>query len=253
MESIKKYVLLLLLWGYGTGTWAIVADPLDSVQWPTMYRAFLSGHPVQFDDRIQVFSPESAENSLRVPIAIRMTGIEKIEKILVLADFNPLPKVLEFFPQQALPFLAFDIKLQQASPIRVAVLSEGTWYVGGRWIDAAGGGCTLPSAGRVQGNWEEHLGQVYARFWEKTPELQRLKIRMMHPMDTGLVSGIPAFYLEQMTLTTADGTPILTLQPYEPVSENPLFTFELPKTLSFPLQLYSKDNNGNTFKAELMP
>jgi sulfur-oxidizing protein SoxY len=248
-----KYFTFLTLWTCSITVHAIVADPLNSVQWPTMYRAFLNTHAVVFDDRIRVMAPESAEDSMRVPVAVQIGDFDKIEKILVLADFNPLPKVLEFIPLRALPFLAFDIKLQQASPIRVAVLSQGIWHVGGRWIDAAGGGCTLPSAGRLQNNWEEYLGDIYARFWQKIPETQRLKIRIMHPMDTGLVSGIPAFYLEEITLTAADGLPVLTIQPYEPMSENPLFTVELPTTLALPLQLHAKDNNGNTFKAELAP
>ncbi len=229
------------------------ADPLESVQWVTMYHAFLKDQPVQFDSRVQVFAPDSAEDSMHVPIAVQVQDLADIEKILVFADFNPLPRVLEFYPQQAEPFIAFDLKLQQASPVRAAVLTKDGWHVGGTWIDAAGGGCTLPSAGRSQGNWEDTLGQVYGKRWSRADGSERVRVRIMHPMDTGLVAGIPAFYVEEMVIRDAEGKPVLTVKPFEPIGENPLFSFNLPAKLAATetLQISVIDTNGYDSEAVL--
>lgn len=230
-------------------------DPLNSVQWVTMYHAFLKDQPVQFDSRVQILAPDSAEDSMHVPIAVHVQGLSDIEKILVFADFNPLPRVLEFYPQQAEPFIAFDLRLQQSSPVRAAVLTKHGWHVGGQWVDAAGGGCTLPSAGRIQGNWEDTLGQVYGKRWVLPTGGERVRVRIMHPMDTGLVGGIPSFYLEKLILRDAAGQPVLTVKPFEPIGENPLFSFNLPASVSrtATLQLSAVDSNGNEIEATLTP
>lgn len=228
-------------------------DPLKSVQWETMYNAFFKEAPIIFDESISILAPVHAENSMSVPILIDANKIKDIQKIVVVVDFNPLPKVLEFEPQQALATVGFSIKLQQSSPIRAAVLTRDGWHVNGRWIEAAGGGCTLPSLSRAQTNWDKTLGKVTSRQWQFS-EQNRLRFRVMHPMDTGLVSGIPAFFIEQLQLQDAQGKTLLTLSPFEPISENPLFTIELPKnlTVQLPLTLQGIDNNGNKINAELV-
>lgn len=230
-------------------------DPLNSVQWDTMYHAFLKQHPIHFDDRVQILAPESAEDSMHVPVAVKIHDLPNIQKVLVFADFNPLPKILEFFPNNAEPFLAFDIKLQQASPIRAAVLTQDGWHVGGRWVEAAGGGCTLPSAGRTEGNWEATLGQIHGKIWSRDDGSQRIRVRVMHPMDTGLASGIPPFYIESLQLTAADGTPLTLIKPFEPVGENPLFSIDLgtKNAVTQTVSLTVVDSNGNEFEGQLTP
>ena len=204
-------------------------DPLSSVQWQTMHKLFLADHPVVFDDRVRVIAPDSAEDSLAVPVFVDASGLpnaDAIEKIVVFADFNPIPKVLEFYPKKTAPKIGFRFKIQQASPIRAAVLDrEGTWYVGGTWIDAAGGGCTLPSIGSGDEQWSSRLGELHARLWpgDTSRDSQRLKFSVVHPMDTGLAAGIPAFYVETITLKDVTGQELATLHPFEPVSENPVF------------------------------
>ena len=67
----------------------------------------------------------------------------------------------------------------------------------------------------------------------------------MHPMDTGLAGGIPAFYLNRLSLRDANGRELMRLQAFEPVSENPVFSFDFPGVPSGRLQLVGSDNNGN--------
>ena len=226
-------------------------DPLNSSQWETMHAAFLRDHPVVFDERIEVIAPRSAENSLAVPVMIDASAIENVRKIIVFADFNPIPKVLEFYPKQAAARIGFRFKIQQASPLRAAALdSENIWHVNGVWIDAAGGGCTLPSVGSGSEEWYSRLGEVNARSWPREHG-SRVRFGVMHPMDTGLADSIPAFYIDTIELKDAAGQDVATLLTFEPISENPVFSLDIPSAT--PVLLSGRDNNGNRFQAEITP
>ena len=144
----------------------IPADPLESVQWEVMYQAFFNGNPVVFDQRVKVLAPDSAENSLEVPVFTDVSAIPDVEQILVFADLNPIPKIIEYFPgKNAKPTLGFRFKVQQATPVRVAAFSNGTWHVGGKWVEAAGGGCTLPSLASGDQAWATRLGEMHGQSW----------------------------------------------------------------------------------------
>jgi len=225
-------------------------DPLNSAQWPTMYELYLSDGKVVFDEHVNVLAPAVAENSNSVPVMVRITGLADIEAIVAFADYNPLPKILEFVPAAAVPQLGFRLKLQQSSPIRAAARTgEGVWHVGGTWVDAAGGGCTLPSAGRASSDWAAHLGEVSGRLWPRENNTQRLIFSIVHPMDTGLANGIPAFHIETLNLSDETGQLLARLKLHEPVAENPVFALDLYSRRS--VQVSGRDNNGNTFRANV--
>ena len=250
----RCWLCLLLL--VQTAFAAEARDPLDSARWEDMRKQFFPGQPVVFDDRVEVTAPKFAEDSMNVPVRVDAERLPDVREIVVFADFNPILKVLEFYPVQAKPFLAFRFKLQQASPVRAAArTADGVWHVGGTWVDAAGGGCTAPGAGRAAGGWEKVLNEVDGRVWAAPDAGRRVRLRVMHPMDTGLAPGIPAFYIERLVLEDDAGTAYLRLNTFEPVSENPIFTFDLPTGVrpSGSLVLSGVDNNGNRIDARLTP
>jgi sulfur-oxidizing protein SoxY len=229
-------------------------DPLGSHQWPVMQKDFLGPNArVSFDARIKVTGPKFAEDAMNVPVTVDARAVPDIDRILVLVDRNPIRKVLEFQPASIPPVLSFRFRLEQGSPVRVAVLSrDGQWRVGSTFIDAAGGGCTVSGASRADGSWDKTLGQVQGRVFPRDDlGAARLRVRVMHPMDTGLVSGVPAFYLRNLVLSDASGGVLARLMTFEPVSENPVFSFDLPETARGPFRLSGLDNNGNKVAAEL--
>jgi sulfur-oxidizing protein SoxY len=225
-------------------------DPLGSIQWDDMYRAYLSDHKVIFDDRVKVIAPEFAEDSMNVPVSVDASELTGVKEILLFAEFNPIPKILKFYPESSQAAFSFRFKIQQASPVRAAVLTDdNVWHVGGVWIDAAGGGCTTASDGRLAGDWADHLGEIHAAIWDKG-STDRTKISINHPMDTGLVAGIPSFYIEIIELTGEDGKLLAKIEPYEPIQENPVFTLNLFK--SEVINIEAIDNNANEFSARIV-
>ena len=241
-------------------------DPYQSHPWVDMRREYLGGEPVVFDERVKVSGPAFAEDPMNVPISVSVEGLDQIQRIVVLVDRNPIRKVLEYQPMGALPRVAFRFKLEQASPVRAAVrTADGRWHVGGAWVDSSGGGCTASGATRRDGSWSQTLGIVSARVFDSTPAVEpvessavaqalaptRVRLRVMHPMDTGLVGGIPAFYLSRLTLRDGNDRELLRLQTFEPVSENPVFSFDFASRPAGVLRLVGVDNNGNRIDSRI--
>lgn len=250
--QIATRIFVLIFFGLSTlqlQAATSTADPLQSVMWKEMHEHLLGGEPVQFDDRVKVIAPSDAEDSMNVPVLVDATALGRIERIVVFAELNPIHKVLEMEPLQADARIGFRIKVQQATPVRAAALTEdGVWHVGGRVVEAAGGGCTAPSLGSGKADWASRLGEVSGRLW-LGEDSTRLRMRVMHPMDTGLVAGIPAFYIEDLEIHDDKGAVLARLLLFEPVSENPVLTLDLPKVNRVALR--GRDNNGNPVLARV--
>jgi sulfur-oxidizing protein SoxY len=229
------------------------SDPFGSLPWDEMRRAHLGDGPLRFDPGVQVQAPPFAEDPGNVPLRFSVPGAADVERVVVLVDRNPIRRVLSFEPLAVLPSLGLSFRLEQASPVRVAIRSrDGRWRVGGTWVESAGGGCTVSGATRADGSWPRTLGQVGARLFPVSPDpaaAARLRLRVMHPMDTGLVSGIPAFHLQRLELQEAGGRVLMRLSIGEPVSENPVFSIDLAEIPREPLRLLGQDNNGNRIDA----
>ncbi|MCP4469677.1 MAG: quinoprotein dehydrogenase-associated SoxYZ-like carrier [Gammaproteobacteria bacterium] len=231
-------------------------DPLQSVMWDFMLKNELKLDPGQviFDDRIEIYAPASVEDGMNVPVSVKVNGLEQVEEIIVLADHNPIQRALNFYPGAADPYIAFRMKVQEATPIRAVVRTvNGKWYAGGVWLNAPGGGCTTASVSQQSQLWESSLNRIGAQVWNKSDGGDRLRMRIIHPMDTGLVSSIPAFFIESLSLRDNEGNHIARLETFEAVSENPVFTFSVPAdaTNGVGYQLVGNDNNGNVFAARV--
>ncbi len=215
-----------------------------------MAQRYLSGAPVTMDDRVRVLMPQSAEDPLAVPVEVRAEGLADVVEVLVFADLNPLPKILEYFPKAAKPNLQFRFKVEQSTPVRAAMKTrDGVWHVGGAWVSAAGGGCTAPSVGTGSGLWREQLGEVNGRLWPQKDGSERLRLRVMHPMDTGLAAGIPVFHIESLSLRDAGGKELALFKPYEPISENPMLSFDLES--KGPITVSGRDIQGNLISGRI--
>ncbi|MBS7663112.1 quinoprotein dehydrogenase-associated SoxYZ-like carrier [Pseudomonas lalucatii] len=226
-------------------------DPVTSVMWDYHHQRLLDGAPFVFDERVRVLAPPFAEDARQVPIQVDASALgEQVVRMLAWAELNPIPRIFDFQPgERVLPRLAIRIRVEQATPIRVAVLTRaGLWHVGSTQVDAAGGGCTAPSVVRAQPGWQERQGQVHGRRFA-LGAASRLRLQVVHPMDNGLVDGIPEFFLDQAELRDAAGRVLARLELFPAVSENPTLGLEVQGREE--TRLWLRDNNGNEFAAAL--
>lgn len=227
-------------------------DPYNSFMWD--YRkAELLGAEAQavFDPRVRVVAPGFAEDPFQVPVMVDASGLgERVEQIVVFVDYGPIPRILTYHPGQAEPRLSLRFKIDQATPVRAAALTEsGVWHVGSAWVDATGGGCAAPAVAYATEDWPQTVGQVQGRVWAT---LGRVRAVVRHPMDTGLAPGIPVFILEDLRLSTPDGFLLAQVELGEPVSEDPAFTFYFaPQALPPVVGLTGRDSSGTVISAVL--
>jgi sulfur-oxidizing protein SoxY len=217
--------------------------------WAYYQQKFLKDQPFVFDEKVVLRAPPFAEDARQVPIEIDARAYKgEVVRILAWAELNPLPQIVDFQPiDRVLPWLSIRIRIEQATPLRAAVLTrDGVWHIGSTSIEAAGGGCTAPSVVRTQPGWEEHIGEVLGGRYLKA-EFSRLRVQIAHPMDNGMVSGIPEFYLNQAQLKDADGKLLADLELFPAVSENPTLGFDIEGDGETQLSL--RDISGNQFSA----
>ena len=229
-------------------------DPLNSPVWKDAAKKLFAGAPYVFDDRIIVSVPKVVENQAQVPISADARAVPNVEKLIVYADLNPVQHVLTYTPAQnkAAPFVSFRMKVEQATPVRAAALtSDGVWYVGGVFLEASGGGCSSPALARGDADWTDTVGNAQGRIWREADGAARLRLRVRHPMDTGLAkNGTPAFYIEKFEMKSGSGDPLAVIEMFEPVSEDPMLTLVLrPKATDASVSVDGRDNNGTIYRS----
>lgn len=231
----------------------IPKDTLNSIMWTQMAKNHLlttqdEVKGIVMDETILVHAPKSAEDQMNIPVHVDARSIKDAKKIIVIADLNPLTKVLTFEPEDSEARLSFRIKVEQGTPIRAAVLDgDGIWHVGGTYVDAAGGGCSQPAMAHSKPDWVKYLAEVRGKIWREVgSDVATMRFTVRHPMDTGLADGIPAFYVEQLKFSSPKGEKLGRLSIHEPVSENPTITL-FPKLdeATSQVNIKGRDNEGN--------
>lgn len=245
-----KLTIAALLIPVAAPALAAPADPLQSPMWEHHAARLFGKDAVVFDDRVAVRIPEIAENQRVFPITVDARALPDVRRIVLFADLNPIPVAVDYTPTGAEPFLATRIKLDQRTPVRAAVQTQdGTWHVGGSWIDAAGGGCSAPPVSRVKGDWADHLGEVRAGQWPEKAGETRLRMAFRHPMDTGLVENIPAYNIERLTVRDASGKALGQMQIFGSVAEDPAFTVVVKATGTISFE--ARDSAGLQFPGKV--
>ena len=253
MQPMRQLLLAVVIGAAAVAPAAAEApDPLGSVMWEDMRARFFAGAKVEFDPRVKVLVPGVVENQAQVPITADARELGPVVKLVVFADLNPIQHVLTLTPVNAEPYIALRMKVEQATPVRAAALTaDGVWHVGSAYLDAAGGGCSAPAVARKDADWSLTVGQTQGRAWRQAGGATRVRVRIRHPMDTGLSKdNIPAFFIERLEMTGSKGQRLAEIEMFEPVSEDPTLTtlVRLPGSESG-VSVLGRDNNGSEYRS----
>jgi len=249
---IKLIALALVMAVVPMGGAVAGGDPLGSPVWTDLAAKSFAGAPFVFDERVKVVVPGIVENQAQVPVTADARGLAGVTKLMIITDLNPIQHVLTLNVIKAEPYISLRIKVEQGTPVRAAALTaDGVWHVGGVYLDAMGGGCSAPAMARKDADWTTTVGQTQGRVWREADGNARLRLRVRHPMDTGLAKdGTPAFFIERFDLRSASGEALATLELFEPVSEDPTLTMlvRLPAG-DASINVDGRDNNGGIFRS----
>lgn len=230
------------------------SDPLQSPVWNDLAKKTFGSATVVFDERVKIIVPSIVENQAQVPVSADARALPNVEKLIVLTDLNPIQHVLTLTlaRDKAEAYVSFRMKVEQATPVRAAAMtSDGVWHVGGVFLEAAGGGCSAPAMARGDADWTATLGNAQGKLWRNADGTARLRMRIRHPMDTGLAKdNTPAFFIEKFDVKGASGDPLATLELFEPVSEDPTMTLSVkPAASDASINVDGRDNNGNIYRS----
>lgn len=225
MGSLFKITLITLLFFCNL----FAKNPIYSPTFDDIIKDLIKDEKFVFDDKnINVSVPKFADNPVQVPIYVDAKKIKDAKRLILFADLNPIPLIIDMNTLDFLPIISFNIKVAQETPLRALVKdSKGLWHIGSANIKSFGGGCSVASSATNDKNFDLLLGKAKSQV-VKSDNLYRIKFNIFHPMETGLVFGATEFYVKNIKIYSNDKlmTDIITTSA---ISENPNFLLETKK------------------------
>lgn len=225
------------------------ADPLASETWADIVDLEFDGEPMVYDDSFYLVVPERVEEAFSVPVAISFADTPyEIAEVALFAENNPFASVLRMVPHRPVEGIGLNIRLERSTPVRAAARdTDGVWHVAHRLVDVASpGGCSA-----APGGLGGQVGEIALRQFVRTEGDSRLKLKIDHPMHTGLASApdgstIPAYYIERLAIAD-DGGPLADLALWASVAADPVFYFDLPESRQS-VRVSAADTAGGIFE-----
>lgn len=255
---MTRYCLYALLLFSGPALAELPTDPLGSPLWEYNIERYLGqGVNVVVDDRVGLAVPGFAEDSTQVPLAVNLSKFpHRATKVVTWVDMNPVPLLFNVDSSDGgLKLVSLNFRVQQASSVRAAVLDEqGVWHIASGFVDAAGGGCTAPREVISSSEWENEFGTLRTGLFSGDGKT-RIKASLLHPMDSGMVGNVPAFFVGDVEVRQeGSDAALLAMTLAESAAENPMFVFEFENGSEGErkdLTIWMKDNNGYRFEGSI--
>lgn len=232
-----------------------LANPLATEAWQDILDLEFDGAEVVYNDSVSLVLPDRVEEAFSVPVVIDLRNAPfEVAEVALFVENNPFPQVARIYPQQEIYAIGFNIRLEQTTPVRVAAMDQdGTWHVAHREVVVGTpGGCqAAPPRSYLS------TGEVTMRQFVRPDGLSRLKLKIGHPMHTGLAENpatgdvIPAHYIDQMSVGGHEGD-LATMTLWASVASDPAFVFDLPEKQRT-IRVNAADTNGEDFAVDAQP
>ena len=232
-----------------------LADPLGTEAWQDILDLEFEGAEVVYDESVALVIPESVEEAFSVPVVLdfRDTPYDMAE-IALFVENNPFPQVARIFPQQPINAVGFNIRLEQSTPVRLAAMDrDGLWHVVHSEVTVGTpGGCQAAPPRSYMA-----LGEITMRQFVRPDGNSRLKLKIGHPMHTGLVVNeatgnvVPARYIDRMTVGDQSGE-VAKMLLWASIASDPAFMFDLPEKLQT-VRVSAADTEGDDFGIDARP
>ena len=241
------------------GNAAQTLDPLASTNWLDLQEEYLGEGPVEFNSSITLLLPPEIENSHEVPLTVVIPRtLGDVQEVVILAENNPIQQVLRLHLHRPVHSLSLTMRLETSTPVRAAVLlADGKWLVGSQLAHVLSpGGCSAP--GGNSGGEVAQVGEIAFKQFENGGiyKNDRLKFRITHPMDTGLVTkangeSVPAYYIDRISIHDGSGL-LLEFDTQAAMSADPVVTIDVPE-LQQNIRVMASDSKGLEFDSGELP
>jgi sulfur-oxidizing protein SoxY len=205
---IKSALLALLLactCSTGVAGRRAGADPLDSPRWGDMRKEMFPASAGGVRRAGQGDRPLTAENAMNVPVSVDASALPGVGSAR-LRRLQPHRAHVRFEPTGASPASAFASSCSNPPGARRGPDRRRPLACGRHLGEHGGRRLHLPDRRRLA-QWQKRLGEVSSRVWAAQGRGERIRLRIIHPIDTGLAAGIPAFFLQDLDLTDDKASP----------------------------------------------
>lgn len=210
------------------------------------------------DPSIKIIIQDEVEESHEVSMVVKIPNeLKNTKKIFILVDNNPIQLVTKIFPEKPIKTVGFNIRMEQDSYVRAAILNnEGIWNISSKKVIVKSpGGCSLPACDPAKQVCENReLGKIVMKKYKRSSGNWRLKFKINHPMDTGLVSDptsgelVPAYHIDWVYFKDSNG-PLAKAQTFGALSANPTLILDFYDSILKP-KAKATDSKGNEFTTE---
>lgn len=228
----RPFVRLLAALAVAAVSWSAAAEPPETEAWQDILDLEFEGAEVVHDESFQLVVPDRVEEAFSVPVVVGFSDTPfAVTEIALFAENNPFPQVVRAWPRRPLQAMGLNIRLERSTPVRAAARDEaGVWHVVRRDVDVATpGGCSAGAVGGLP------VGDIAMRQFVRPNGVSRLKVRIGHPMHTGLATDeatgavIPARHLDRVVIDGDSGA-LAELRLWASVAGDPTLMFDFPET-----------------------
>ncbi|GEM_PF-2299171 len=219
--KLYKFLLFILLFTAN----AQAKNPIYSPTFDDLLQKILHDSNYCFDDvNITVTVPKFADNPSQVPISIDGSKLIDAKRMIVFADLNLIPEVMDIKLLNLKAVFSFSIRVAQETPIRVLIEDKnGLWHIGSANIKSYGGGCST-STPEESKKFAPLLGK-HKSHTLRQDKTYIIQFAIFHPMETGLMFGSNPFYIKHLELHSNKEL-LASMEITSAISQNPTMIFE---------------------------
>ena len=207
------------------------------------------------NSKIKIIIQDEVEEAHEVSMVVKIPKtLKDAKKILILVDNNPIQLVTKIFPQKSLKSVGFNIRMEQDSYVRAAILDrKKIWNISSKKVIVKSpGGCSLPACDSTKEVCApSKLGKIVMQKYKRSSGDWRLKFKINHPMDTGLVTDpssgkiIPEYHVNWLYFQN-DKEELARAQTFGALSANPTFILDFYDDFLEPT-VKATDTKGKAF------
>ena len=205
--------------------------------------------------KIKIIIQDEVDEAHEVSMVVKIpNNLKNTSKIFILVDNNPIQLVTKIFPNKPIKSVGFNIRMEQDSYVRAFILDQNNiWNIASKKVIVKSpGGCSLPSCDPTKEICEpSELGKIVMHKYKRSTGDWRLKFKINHPMDTGLVTDpnsgkiIPEYHVNWIYFQNSKGE-LAKAQTFGALSTNPTFILDFYEDFMEPA-VKATDTKGISF------
>lgn len=245
MKNILAIMILIINFAN-----ANLNDKMNSPTFDYLMEKIIPQEKYIFDDKVIVQVPDFADNPSQVPVLVNGEAIQNAKRMILFADLNPIPEIIDINLVNMKAFISLNIKLEQSTPIRALVQDDkNLWHIGSAIMKGFGGGCSASSL--EKGNTAESLIGTSKSKITYIDGITRIRWKVYHPMIVSLFTGGNEFFLNSIQIKN-DNDIIGNFKLHSSISQNPSFIIK-PTLHNKKYNIKIKDSDANEYfiKAKL--